>query len=362
MRILLLGFSKIKYMPYANFYLQSIDCNRHDVHFLYWNRDLKPEDTSKLGNITLHEFCAEQKDQANRLSKIKSFLAYRQYAKKVLKADSYDFIIILHTMPGILLSDILKKSYKDKFVFDYRDSTYERVGIFKRWIGNVITASRYTFTSSDGFCRFFPESEKEKIYISHNLSKEDLLHRNYQKNPSERIRIAFWGFIRGEALNRKIIERVAADPRFELHYYGREQQVALNLKEYAANISAKNIYFHGEYIPSDRYEFIRETDMIHNMYGDTNAMLAMGNKYYDGMVFYIPQICMSGSHMGQLAAKNGIGFQCDPADENFTQNIYDYYQGIDMECFARKCNGELQRILNEYQRGEDILKKIFCYC
>jgi len=56
MKVLILGFSKIKYMPYLNFYLGNMSATKNDIHLIYWNRDLKPEDTSFLKGITLHEF------------------------------------------------------------------------------------------------------------------------------------------------------------------------------------------------------------------------------------------------------------------------------------------------------------------
>ena len=46
------------------------------------------------------------------------------------------------------------------------------------------------------------------------------------------------------------------------------------------------MFFHGDYKPEDRYTFVRNTDLIHNIYKDGNMMLAMGNKYYDGLIFY----------------------------------------------------------------------------
>ena len=60
MKILIMGFSKIKYMPYINFYLGNIDVAANDVHLLYWNRDLMPEDTTVLKGVTLHS-CACRK-------------------------------------------------------------------------------------------------------------------------------------------------------------------------------------------------------------------------------------------------------------------------------------------------------------
>ena len=78
MKLLIMGFSKIKYMPYMNFYLENIDSYRNEVHILYWNRDLQAEDTSFLKGITLHEFCCKQEDDVSRITKIGSFI--RQYS------------------------------------------------------------------------------------------------------------------------------------------------------------------------------------------------------------------------------------------------------------------------------------------
>ena len=52
-----------------NFYLDNIDTKENDVHLLYWNRDLKEEDTSFLKNVTLHEFRCYQEDDVSKFSK-----------------------------------------------------------------------------------------------------------------------------------------------------------------------------------------------------------------------------------------------------------------------------------------------------
>lgn len=73
MKILFAGFSKIKYMPYMNFYLSAADRENSEVHVIYWNRDLADEDLSALAGVTLHEFRKSQPDDAPKLSKLKSF-------------------------------------------------------------------------------------------------------------------------------------------------------------------------------------------------------------------------------------------------------------------------------------------------
>ena len=67
MKILIVGFAKIKYMPYLNLYLENIDREKNDVHLVYWNRDMKEEDTKNLQGIALHEYCSLQDDDAPKL-------------------------------------------------------------------------------------------------------------------------------------------------------------------------------------------------------------------------------------------------------------------------------------------------------
>lgn len=347
-------------MPYMNFYLENIDPEANEIHLLYWNRDLKKEDTSSLQGVKLHEFRRAQKDDVSKLSKIGSFIGYRKYAKHLIKKEKFDFVIFLHSLPGVLLSDILVKKYPNKFIFDYRDSTYEHFKPFKNVIAKLVKASKATFVSSDAFRQFLPESEKDKIFTSHNLLTDSLSHRDEKIKhgiPSDKIRIAFWGFIRHEDVNREIIRKIAADDRFELHYYGREQQIAQNLKGYVTEINAQNVFFHGEYKPEDRYQFVRNTDLIHNIYKDNNTMLAMGNKFYDGLIFYLPQLCLKNSFMGGKCTEAGVGLECDLSDFKFTDQIFTYYQNIEWDLFRAKCDRELNLILEEVEEGKKALKK-----
>jgi hypothetical protein len=125
MKILIMGLGKLKFMPYINFYLDSLDKQSNSVHVLYWNRDLKQEDTSRFESITLHEFRCFQEDDAPKASKVKSFLKYRRFALELLKKESFDLVIVLHSLTGVVVCDYLKKHFRGKLIFDYRDVTYE---------------------------------------------------------------------------------------------------------------------------------------------------------------------------------------------------------------------------------------------
>lgn len=342
-----------------NFYLDSIDKKSNEVHLLFWNRDLKKEDTTLLNNIKIHEFKCQQDDDVSKLSKIGSFIKYRNYALKLLKSNKFDFIIVLHSLTGVVIADKLTRDFSNRYIFDYRDSTYEGFKPFKAIVGRLVKKSYVTFVSSDAFRRFLPIDLKNKIYTSHNILVDSLLHRDERELhgiSSPKIRVAFWGFIRHEEINLTIIKKISKDKRFELHYYGREQQIAKNLKKYIKEHHISNVFFHGEYKPTDRYNFVRETDLIHNIYYDSNMMLAMGNKYYDSIIFRIPQLCMKGAYMAKRSTKAGVGFACDPNDSDFTEKIYQYYTHLDKSAFDIKCNYELDRVYNEYLKGISIIE------
>lgn len=356
MKILILGFAKIKYMPYLDFYLKNIDCDKHNVSVVYWNRDLKEENVP-FENVHFYEFRAKQEDDGPKFYKIWNFLKYRRFAQKLLKQD-FDRVIVLHSLPGVLNWKTLTKKYRNRFVFDFRDVTYERFSPYRRIIDALVKNSFFTSISSDGFRRFLPQDSESKIITNHNILADSLLYRDcgLEKVPSERIRIAFWGYIREENLNRRIIQCVARDLRFELHYYGREQQIALNLKKYAQEICASNVYFHGEYVPEDRYDFVKRTDIIHNVYCESqNMMNAVGNKFYDGLIFYLPQICMTGSYMGNLVAKNGLGLSVNPFGDEFLNLLHDWFSRVDKSLFMKNCEIVLDHCLADMKIIDEMM-------
>lgn len=349
----------MKYMPYANFYLQNIDAQKNDVHLLYWNRDLQDEELSRNGNIKFLEFRRFQEDSVPKRKKILSFFAYRRFALKIIKAGDYDFIISLHTLPGLLVMDQLKKYFRNNYILDYRDSTFEEKSvIFAKMVLKLASNARMVFTSSDAFRCYLPKDDSVKVVTSHNVLIDSLNYRSYEKNTCDKIRIAFWGLLRHTELNKKIISAICNDPRFELHYYGREQGSGFQLREHIQKIGANNVFFHGEYNPEDRYKFAENTDLIHNIYVDSNTLRAMGNKYYDGIIFRIPQLCYPGSFMGTMINEKGLGTLANPDDPEFTEKIFNYYHSYDHSAFLKACDDELNRVMIEYNRGKQLINEI----
>lgn len=73
---------------------------------------------------------------------------YRRYVKKLLKKKKYDSLIILTTQTALILCDVLLASYRHKYIFDYRDKSYEYIKPYGMLVNAVIKASRETVISS----------------------------------------------------------------------------------------------------------------------------------------------------------------------------------------------------------------------
>lgn len=346
-------------MPYANFYLESLQNDNHDIHLLTWNRDGAKDSFSPIVSET-HEFDCIQENQVSHKYKIINFIKYKRFVHSVLNDVKPDFIICLHTFPCFLMFDKLIFKYRKQYIFDYRDYTYEKNPLFKGLIGFLVKNSSATFVSSDAFRTILPNTS-DLIFTSHNIN-EDLIRLKGSKSfilNKSKVIIRFWGFVRNESLNKAFIRAISNDSRFELHYHGKEETVVSNLKHYAfEELKSYNIFFHGEYMPDDRFVFSEHTDLLHNVYDDPNMLMAVSNKYYDGVFFEIPQLCLCNSYMGKLVDDGNIGISIDPYDPNFPDIIYDYYYNLDISSFLDSCQNIKQQIEQQYFEAEKHVRDI----
>lgn len=359
MKILLLGFGKIAYMPYMNIYLDSLR-NKEDVQvdLIYWDRDGKKD--LEVPDIiqNSYKFESHLEEQLPFKKKLRHFFRYRLFALKILKKNRYDKIIVLHTTPGLTVFDYLITRYRNKFILDFRDVSYEYIWIYRKIVATLVKASKITFISSDAYRKFLPKSNK--IHIIHNflydsIRKEGI--RNRYPRETKVIRITYWGLVRQVEINKRFLDCIGNDKRFIVNYYGRMQQDGRELEAHAKTKDYNNVFFHGQYLPEDRYAFAENTDLIHNVYDtDQTTGNAMGNKYYDGIIFKIPQLFTLGTYMGKRAIKNHVGYCIDFSEDNVADSIYDYYVKINWDEFSNNCKNELNMILVQQNKAKELIE------
>ena len=349
MKILIIGFAKIKYMPYLNLYLDNIDVENNDVHLMYWDRD-GGSDKTISPSVKIHVFKKSLEDELPKYKKIGAFWEFTKAAKKLIRKENFDFVISLTSIPTILLSSILLRKYREKYIFDYRDYTFEWLKPYKALIAKLVENSAMTVYSSEKHMDYLPKSEK--LYIAHNFIKSSLAYKKkktFEKRDGQPIRISYWGILRNEEFNKNIINKFANDPRFEISFYGKKQKTVENLEAYCKEKNISNIHFFGEYQEEERYTFAENTDILYNLYSVSGTEgMAMGNKFFDGVIFQIPQICTKGSYMGEKAEEYGVGIALDENSDYLANEVYEYYQSIAHDTFKTSCDIVTRRIVNDY--------------
>jgi hypothetical protein len=360
MKILMVGFSKLARMPYANIYLEALANMGNEIHLLYWNRDEEEEVLNRKDIDCYHEFKLRQDDEVAKLTKIPNFLRYRRFAKRLLRENSFDLLIVMHTMPAILLWEELRGRYSGRYILDFRDLTLERFALFRRVVHSIAERSAAVLVSSDAFRGYLPDHGA--IYTSPNLDLDLLDHRGVRRDAPRNvapIRIRYWGLVRHEQVNRAIIDQLGNDQRFQLHYHGSGGRTAERLKRHIADRGIANVHFHGAYLPGERYAFAVETDLLLNAYeNDATTVHAMGNKFYDGIALYLPQLCSAGSYMGDRVARSKVGLAADPFREGYGELIDTYYKGIVWEEFEANCDQELTTVMSEHSVAAGAIARV----
>lgn len=359
MKVLLLGFVRIAHMPYMYDYV-SLLSGDHELHLISWNRNGKEDAPAPEGVRRSFVFEDHIEDADPIQKKLPHFARFRKFALEIIESEKYDRIVVLHSTPGITILDQLSGRYRGKYVLDYRDVSHENLGLYRRLILKLSQNAGLVLASSPSYLKYL--RNEGGVFLKHNLLKASFEQRDSGafRCSGAPIRVRYWGMIRHEHANRALIDALGGDERFELHYNGREEEVAVRLKRYVAQRGYRNVFFHGAYYSDERVEFASETDIVHNVYeNDFVTVGAMGNKYYDALQFQLPQICTKGSIMGDEVEAKGLGLAVDYESDSLADAIAKYYKGIDPVALSASCAKELASVLDDNGRADGAILTYF---
>jgi hypothetical protein len=335
----------LKYCPYLKRYTDIFDSMNIKYEVLYWNR----EATNKKYPDNYIGYKKKSKLNKNLYYKFFDFLGYKLWLNKKLKTKEYKKLIILSTLAGIINYKVLVGKFKGKYIFDIRDYSYECIKIFYRIEKNIIKNSYFTCISSEGFKIFLP---KEFTYVNvHNFNNNDIKHiSNFnKKNKDQTLNLVWMGAVRYFIHQKKIINRLKNDSRFNMIYHGSGADLE-DYKKYCRENKVHNIIFTGEYNNEKKHELITEADIINNSYMTHKVMevkYAISNKFYDGIIHKIPQLVETNTFKHEKVRNKGLGIGIDPDDDNFADKLFEYYHSIDEDEFNSNCINELNRILED---------------
>ena len=335
--------SDLKYCPYMSRYIEILERNKIEFKVYFWNRsglELKLPANYKCYNVS-------SKLNLRKLYKAIDFYKFRRWIIRELKKTKPQKIIILSTLTGVILEDYLREALSS-YIFDIRDYSYEYILPFFYLEKRVIENSHTTVISSPGFKEFLPNS---RYLIAHNFNRNDIKKQYYfKKNLDEPISFVWNGVMRFFDYQRMYINALKNDERFNIVYHGDGPEMDKFI-EYCSVNNIRNVILTGSYVNSDKERLLSHASIINNCYGyvknpGNKLKYAISNRFYDGIIYHIPQAVEPVGYKTDLVLMNSLGVNYS-ADKNFADLLYEYYSGINSEEFDRSCDKVLKSVIND---------------
>ncbi len=290
MKVLIIGSFDLFLLPFAKKYTAYFEEAGIDYSFIYWNR--KDEPAPNDGHYIVYN--CPMNTYRSPVWKLKAYMGFRKFALQYINSGEYDRFVFLTSQAMVLFANHTKR-LAGKYIFDYRDETYERYGFYRRAITKCIRRSSATPISSPGFRRIFTEEVQDKFVLCHN-TKEYPAWDGSHAAPSQPLRVNFWGMIR-HVDYFKLVNRVLGNQLdFEVNYYG--EGFTEQLEEDIRTCGYENIHSHGKYAEADIRTFVDGTDLLLNCYpNDSIQMKALTVKLYEGIHYRLPMVIQADSYM-----------------------------------------------------------------
>ena len=99
---------------------------------------------------------------------------------------------------------------------------------------------------------------------------------------------------------------------------------------------------------------LKDADILNNTYwvdeNKNEVLYALSNRYYDGLIYRIPQLVEFGTYKSLLCETNGIGIGIAPNTENFADKLYEWYFNINQQVFEENCQKLLRGAINDERK------------
>lgn len=339
MKIGVVYSNELSLCPYVEKYIEILDKMNLKYDFIVWNRS----ESKKEYPSNYFVYQEAQNVYKNKFKKLSSYIRFSKYVNNVILKNNYEKLIMLTTLPAMCCYKLLRKKYKKKYIFDFRDLSYEKSKVFKCFLKNIIYNSYFTCISSPGFKEILP---KYNYINAHNFQYKSLKHNviNNKKN-SPILKLLHIGGTRGEEYNRKLVDVFGNDKRFKVFIIGIGNDTD-SFKKYIKKTD--NIILEGRYDNNDKEKYISESDMLLYYYPCSfNNNRALANKYYDGIIYKKPLIGNINTYSGKRLMSKNIGISLDIDDKDCANKIYEYYCNLDLRAFCDYAELELKKVLKE---------------
>lgn len=295
----------------------------------------------------------------SKILKVINVLRFTFYAKKIVRKNKYDFLIIWNELTAVLMSGFLAKKYNKKYVVNIRDYGFNDFILIKKRTKKVINNSSFTMISSDRFLEFLPKSDKYLFVHSYNKKIFENTNFKYRKKESNQpITILFIGKLSYLQESKDFIKKLGNDKRFILKFVGVGTE---ELKPFVIENKIENVELLGGFSPSETAKYLVEADIINNLYkfGTTAEDTALSIKLYYSIHLNVPILTYDNTNTDEYAKRAGVNITI-PNEEpsNLGNFIYNKYQEWDEKTAKQKSNDVMKDIMNSHDALYDKLKEL----
>lgn len=330
----------LRYCPYLPRYTERMERADCAYEVLFWNRaGLKLE---LPDNYFFYDSASDE--AAGKGKKARDFFGFKRWLNDSIRKSKPDGLILLSTLSGVLCVDILKK-YTGRYIFDIRDYSYEHIAPFRYVEQGVIKKSYFTAISSRGFQHFLPEYD---YVIAHNFNRNEILPGKAFVKRDCPLLLVWNGTVRFFDHQKGYLDALKNDPRFQLVYHGAGTDLA-TYRAYCQREHIENVVFTGPYDNKNKPLLLQDAAILNNSYGGRSGdqlRFAISNRYYDGLIYRIPQLVEAGGYKGSIVESAGLGLAQDVC-QGFADRLYQFYESLDEERFNASCEQTLRTVIRE---------------
>ncbi len=342
MKLLIISHEEYIGIPYIQKYEEIMNKNSIQYDIILWDR------RNTISQPKENWLVFKAKNYKHKILKIIPFLKWRRFVLRQLKAGNYDKLIVVTTIPGILLYDIILKKYKGNFLFDYRDSTYEKIPVYRFMVEKLIDNSNITTFSSNAFFGLFKIKLNGKVHVTHNISNIDnCVLKASDLTEKMSINIGFVGSVRYYEINKRLIEQFANSKKYKFSFIGKQHH-GNTLVKFCIKNDIKNVEFKPEFYNEQKPEIYKDIDIINSVYGDRSSevKLALPNKLYDCLIYKKPIIVSSNTYLAEVVNEYNLGKSVDLETDNIKDIIDEYIENFNNIEFSNSCE-KLKKIVIE---------------
>lgn len=345
-KIALVVPSNLWFCPYVRIYTQIFDEYNLSYDLICWDREGKENDEA---------ICFQKKPGHNTASKFFRYYQFSRFVKSILKNTSYSRVIVFTSQAGLFIANFLKKYYRGRYIFDFRDVSIEQKSYFKKALSTLLGNSFANVISSPGFKQYLPKGVR--YLLSHNFILSEV-YKGLEPSVGESfklpLKVLTIGGIRDMSSNSAIIDAIGDKKGITLSFVGKGY-AARPLEEYALSHHYTNIAFRGFYKKNEEPEIIRDATFLNIFYPRTKVHdSSLSNRFYHSLIYRKPMIVTKGQIQGDLCEKYNLGIAISDTSD-LTTKLKTWLKENDFGEYEKRCIALLKTFLDDYNDFKNML-------